>query len=145
MSLRTKYICTLAGLLLGAPAWAEQWFTVADPDPRSGGTLVEIDLETVHLRSPGGEGVIRVTFDVLQPHAAGFGFRSVVASAQFDCQRRGIALTSSAYYPLPQGKGARVGAESAGREAGMPPELLEKIPAPARLAILKAACPPAQN
>jgi hypothetical protein len=36
----------------------------------------------------------------------------------------------------------RLGADSSGREAGMPPGLLERIPATARQSILKAACAP---
>jgi hypothetical protein len=144
MEMRTKFFCILAALLLGATARAEQWFTVAGPDAR-GGALVEIDLETVRIRSQGGEGVIRVTFDVLQPHSAGYGYRSLIATAQFDCQRRAISLASSAYFALPDGKGQRVGADSAGRDAGMPPDILERIPAPARQAILKAACATGPN
>ena len=142
--MRTKYLGILAALLLGATARAEQWFTVAGPESR-GGALVEIDLETVRIRSQGGEGVIRLTFDVPQPHTGGFGYRSFVATAQFDCQRRVISLTSSAYFALPAGKGQRVGADSSGREAGMPPDILEKIPMPAGQAILKAACATTPN
>ena len=143
--MRTKYLCILAGLALAAPVRAQQWFTVASPDAYAAAPIVEIDLETVRVRSQGGEGVIRVTFDVLQPHQAGFGYRSFVATAQFDCQRRSMQLTSSAYYPLPAGTGSRLGADSSGREAGMPRGLLERIPAAARQAILKAACSPATN
>ena len=138
--MRTKLICILAALLLGATVRAEQWFSVVGPDPRSGAALVEIDLETVRIRSQGGEGVIRLSFDTPQPHASGFSYRSFVATAQFDCQRRVIGLTSSAYFALPAGKGQRVGADSSGRETGMPPDLLDKIPTAARQAILKAAC-----
>lgn len=134
-----------AGLVLGAPAWAQQWFVVSGPEVRAGGTVVEVDLDTVRIRSHGGESVIRVTFDVLQPHSGGYAFRSVVATTQLDCVRRTIALTSAAYYALPAGQGPRVGADSSGRDAGMPPELLEKIPAAARQAILKATCSPSHN
>jgi hypothetical protein len=140
MEMRRKYFCILAGLLLSAPAWAEQWFTVVSPGAYEATTVVEIDLDTVRMRGASGEGVIRITLDVLQPHAAGFGFRSFVAMAQFDCQRRGMLLTSAAYYPLPAGAGPRLGADSAAREGGMPPGLLERIPASARQAILRAAC-----
>lgn len=126
--------------MLGTPAWAQQWFAVSGPDARAGGTVVEVDLETVRVRSHGGDSVIRVTFDVLQPHPGGYAFRSFVATVQLDCARRTIALTSAAYYALPAGPGPRVGTDSSGRQAGMPPELLEKIPAAARQAILKASC-----
>ena len=140
--MRTKYLCLLAGLAIGAPVWAQQWFDVGGPSAFAGTAAVQIDLDTVRVRSQGGEGVIRVTFDVLHAHAAGFGYRSFVATAQFDCQRRSMQLTSAAYYPLPAGGGIRLGADSSGREAGMPPGLLERIPAAARQAILKAACSP---
>lgn len=140
--MRTKYLCLLAGLAIGAPAQAQHWFDVGSPSGYAGATTVEIDLDTVRVRSQGGEGVIRVTFDVLQPHGAGFGYRSFVATAQFDCQRRSMQLTSAAYYPLPAGSGGRLGADSSGRASGMPPGLLERIPAAARQAILKAACSP---
>jgi hypothetical protein len=144
MEMRRTFFGILAGLTLGAPAWSEQWFTVSGPAVQ-GGTVVEIDLETVRLRSHGGDGVIRVTYDVLQPHGNGFGYRSFVATTQLDCVRRTIVLTSAAYYALPNGQGQRVGTDSSGRDAGMPPGLLEKIPAAARQAILKATCTPTQN
>lgn len=145
MEVRRKFFGIVAGLMLGAPAWAQQWFVVSGPEVQAGGTVVEVDLETVRIRSHGGESVIRVTFDVPQPHAGGYAFRSFVATAQLDCVRRTIALTSAAYYAQPAGEGQRVGADSSGRESGMPPELLEKIPAAARQAILKATCSPAHN
>jgi hypothetical protein len=140
MAMRKKFLCIVAALLPGATGFAQQWFSVVGPDSRHGTALVEIDLETVRIRSQGGDGVIRLSFDAPQPHASGFGYRSLVATAQFDCQRRMISLTSSAYFALPGGKGQRLGADSSGRETGMPPDLLEKIPAAARQAILKAAC-----
>ena len=145
--MRRKVFGILDGLLLGAPACAQQRFTVSGPSAGAGAgeTLVEIDLETLRIRSPGGEGVIRVTFDVMQAHAAGYAFRSFVATTQLDCVRRTIVLTSAAYYALPAAQGQRVGADSSGRAAGMPPELLEKIPAAARQALLKATCTPTQN
>ena len=146
-TMRTKVFGILAGLLLGAPALAQQWFTVSGPGAGAGAgeTVVEIDLETVRIRSHGGEGVIRVTFDSLQPHGGGYAFRSFVASTQLDCVRRTIVLTSAAYYALPAGEGQRVGTDSSGREAGMPPGLLDKIPAAARQALLRATCTPSQN
>jgi hypothetical protein len=144
MEMRRKFIGILAGLTLGAAAWAEQWFAVSGPAPQ-GGTVVEIDLETVRIRSQGGDGVIRVTFEVLQPHGSGIGYRSFVATSQLDCVRRTIVPTSAAYYALPQGQGQRVATDSSGRDAGMPPGLIEKIPAAARQAILKATCTPTPN
>jgi len=143
--MRRKCFCILAGLVLGGPVWAGQWFAVTRPDARSGGTLVEIDLDTVRIRNQGGEGVIRVSFEVFQPHSAGFGYRSFVATAQFDCQRRTVSLTSAAYYALPSGAGMRMGTDSSGRDAGMPPGLLDRIPAAARQALLKATCTPTHN
>lgn len=148
MEMRRKWLCIAAGLMLAGPASAQQWFAVSGPavqgaaDARS---IVEIDLETVRIRSHGGEGVIRVTFDVLQPHGSGFGYRSFVATTQLDCTKRSIVLTSAAYFALASGQGERLGADSSGRAAGMPPELLEKIPVPARNAILRATCTPTQN
>jgi hypothetical protein len=143
MEMRRKFFGILAGLMLGAPVGAQQWFAVSGAG--AAGTLVEVDLETVRIRSQGGEGVIRVSFDTPQPHSGGFGYRSFVATTQLDCRRRSITLTSAAYYPQPGGQGQRVGADSSGRESGMPPELLGKIPAAARQAILKATCTPSQN
>ena len=145
MEMRRKFFAIVAGLVLGAPACAQQWFAVSGPSGRAGGAVVEIDLDTVRIRSHGGEGVIRVTFEVLQAHGGGFGYRSFVASALLDCTTQGITLTSAAYYALPEAQGQRVGTDSSGREAGMPPELLEKIPVAARQAILRATCKPAQN
>ncbi|MDB5872998.1 MAG: hypothetical protein JWQ07_2440 [Ramlibacter sp.] len=145
MKMRMKCLCVLAGLVLAASAGAEQWFSVGGSGSQTEGTVVEIDLDTVRIRNQGGEGAIRVTFEVLQPHSAGFGYRSFVATAHFDCKQRSISLTSSAYFPLPAGSGPRLGADSSGREAGMPPELLQKIPAAARQALLKASCAPSAN
>jgi len=141
----TKYLCILAGLALAAPVGAQQWFSVGGPSAYDGAPIVEVDLETVRIRPQGGEGVIRVTLDAPQPHSAGFAYRSFVATAQFDCQHRSMQLTSAAYYPLPAGGGTRLGADSSGRQTGMPPGLLEHVPAAARQAILKAACAPALN
>lgn len=145
MEMRSKLFGLFAGLTLAAPAWAQQWFAVSGPGVQAGGTVVEIDLETVRIRSHGGDSVIRVTLEVAQTHSAGFGYRSFVATAQLDCAKRSITLTSAAYYPLPAGRGQRVGADSSGRESGMPPDLLEEIPAAARQAILRATCTPTQN
>jgi len=130
----------LAGLLLGMPAFAQQWFTVSGPGAGAGEAVVEIDLDTVRIRNHGGEGVIRVSFDTMQSHGGGYEFRSFVATSQLDCVRRSMVLTSAAYYALPAAQGQRVGADSSGRETGMPPELLEKIPQAARQALLKATC-----
>lgn len=125
-------------LLHGRPAYAQQWFALTTGDRAA--TLVEVDLATVRLREVSGEAVIRVTHDVLQPHTAGFGYRSFVASAQIHCQRQDVQLMSAAYYALPSGQGLRVGADSAGRMRGMPERLLQAIPPRARQALLKAAC-----
>ena len=107
MEMHRKFLGLLAGLLLGVPAWAQQWFTVSGPGVRAGGTVVEVDLDTVRIRSHGGEAVIRVTFDVLQPHGGGYGYRSFVATTQLDCVQRSIMLTSAAYYVLPAGPAQR--------------------------------------
>jgi hypothetical protein len=138
--MHAKYFCLLAGLLLGHSATAEQWFTVVRPGSERLGVLVEVDLDSVHRRGTGGEAVIRATYDVLRPHGAGFGYRSFVATAQLDCQRRTLSLASAAYFALPSGQGLRVGADSSGRESGMPPGLLESLPAPSRQALLRATC-----
>jgi hypothetical protein len=140
-NMRRKVFGILAGLLLGAPACAQQWFSVSGPGAGPDDTVVEIDLDTVRIRQHGGEGVIRVTFDVMQAHgSAGFAYRSIVATTQLDCVRRTILLTSAAYYALPAAQGPRIGVDSSGREAGMPPDLLDKIPSPARQALLRATC-----
>jgi hypothetical protein len=136
-----RSICLLAGFVLSVAASAEQWFNVSNPDAAAqGSTLVEIDLETIRARDQGGEALIRVTHDTARTHSSGFAYRSLVATAQFDCQRRSIALMSAAYYSQPEGKGQRLGADSSGKEAGMPPGLLDSIPAQARQALLKAMC-----
>lgn len=145
MSMRRQYFCVLVGLSVAAPAAAEQWFAVSAADAQGRGTLVEVDLDTVRIRPQSGEAVIRATFDPPQRHRSGFDYRSFTATAQLDCQRRSINLTSAAYYASPSAGGARIGADSSGREAGMPPELIDQIPAPARQAILKASCTPTQN
>jgi hypothetical protein len=134
----------LTGLLLAAlalPALAEQWFALTSRDAVADQVLVEVDLHSLRLRGPAGEAVLRVTHPVLQPHVAGFGYRSFVATAQVDCARQGVGLVSAAYFALPFGQGHRLGADSSGREAGMPTRLLESIPTHARHALLKAACP----
>lgn len=139
--MRRKVFGILAGLLLGAPACAQQWFTVSGPGAGPDDTVVEIDLETVRIHHHGGEGVIRVTFDVMQAHGSGgFAFRSIIANTQLDCVRRSIVLTSAAYYALPAAQGPRIAVDSSGREAGMPPDLLDKIPSAARQSLLKATC-----
>jgi hypothetical protein len=140
MQKHNQHLCLFAGLMLCVPAIAEQWFTVARPGADAASTWVEIDLDTVRERSQGGERVVRITFDMPQPHSGGFRYRSFVASAQFDCQRRRISLTSAAYYAQPAGKGARLGADSAAKDPGMPPALLDSIPAAARRSLLKATC-----
>jgi hypothetical protein len=102
--------------------------------------LVEVELESLRARGAGGEGVIRVSYDALQQHGAGFGYRSFVGTAHFDCQRRSISISSAAYYALPGAGGARVGTDSSGRQSGMPPGLVSSIPAATRQALLRATC-----
>lgn len=131
----------LAALLLAANVQAEQWFSLSGRDATPGATVVEVDLETVHLRDGAADAVIRVTHDVLHPHAAGFGYRSFVSTTSIDCVRRTITLVSAAYYAQPLGRGQRVGADSSGRIAGMSAQLGERLPMQARQALLKAACP----
>jgi hypothetical protein len=133
-----KPLWMLGGLLLAGPAVAQQWFAVANLDTAAG-AQVEVDLETVGPRAQ-GDTTIRVTFDGVQPHPGGFRFRSFVATSHFDCQKRTITLTSAAYFTLPQGGGQRVGTDSSGRDAGMPLDLAERIPATARQALLRATC-----
>lgn len=137
----TVLLLPLVLLLPGGTAHAQQWFALTSRDTAA--TLVEVDLGTVRLRDGSGEAVIRVTHDVLQPHTAGFGYRSFVATAQIDCRRQDVNLISAAYYALPAGEGLRVGADSAGRMRGMPARLLQAIPQRATQALLKAACPAA--
>jgi hypothetical protein len=133
------------GLLAGTHAWADQWFNVTGPSQEQERTVVEVDLDTVRMRGQNGEGAIRVTFDAPQLHAGGFGYRSFLANAQFDCQRRLVTLNGAAYYSLPSAQGQRLGVDSAGKSAGMPPNLLESIPTAARQALLKAACATTQT
>src|SRR5689334_10048803 len=108
-------------MALSAPACAEQWFDVSGADAS---TALAVDLDSIRAHDQNGEALVRVTHDVLHPHIAGFGYRSFVATAQFDCQRRSITLTSAAYYALPDGKGARLESDSATKEPGMPTALL---------------------
>lgn len=140
MGIHSKLLGFLAGTWLAASACAGQWFTVASPASNAAAPLVEIDVDTVRIHAGGGEGVIRVSFDEPQTHGSGFSYRSLVAIAYFDCTKRGISLGSAAYYQLPAGQGVRLGVDSAGRQAGMPPSLLESIPAAARQALVKASC-----
>jgi hypothetical protein len=142
MKAPTKYLCLLAvAWLTPQTVGANQWFSLAERDARPGTTMVEVDLDTVRLRGGSGEAVIRVTYPEPRSHTAGFSYRSFVATAQIECGRPSVSLMSAAYFAQAQGKGSRVGNDSTGREAGMPPRLLESIPASARQALLKAACP----
>jgi hypothetical protein len=140
MRARTNQVCLAAGLFLGSPAGAEQWFTFASPDLNASGTRVEVDLDSVRARGAGGEGVIRVTQQELQLHNTGFRYQSFVANALFDCQRRSITLTSATYFSEGAGMGSLLGANSLATQGGMPPALLDSIPVPARRALLKATC-----
>jgi len=135
----------LAGFVLSVSASAEQWFSVSIADAGSALSTVEIELETIRVRDQGGEALIRLTHGAARTHPGGFAYRSFVATAQFDCQRRSISLVSAAYFSQPEGKGTRVGADSSGKEAGMPPGLLDSVPAQARQALLKAMCATART
>ena len=145
MRAHSKRFCLFAGLLASGLACAQQWFAVAGPATESARTLVEVDLDSVGARGHVGEAIIRVTYDALHQHATGFGFRSFVATAQFDCQRRSISLISAAYFTLPAGGGRRVGADSSGRDAGMPESLLRSIPLATLQALLRATCATTQT
>ena len=140
MRKRAKCLCVAAGVMLGVPAGAEQWFTVASPGSDAAASRVEVDLDSIRARGQIGESIIRVTFDAPQPHSAGFGYRSFVASAQFDCQRRNISLSGAAYYAQPDGNGSPLGTDRPARGAGTPLALLDSIPAAARRALLRATC-----
>ena len=137
---RDRSCCLHAGLLASAAAWAQQWFAVVGPDAEPASIMVEVDLDSVHTRGHAGEAIIRASYELPQQHGTQFAFRSFVASAQFDCQRRSISLISAAYFELPHGEGLRVGTDSSGREAGMPESLLKTIPTSALQALLKATC-----
>jgi hypothetical protein len=140
-----KLACLLAALLLGRPCAAEQWFSVARPGGQAQGVAVEVDLDSVNHRGSGGEAVIRTSYGAPRAHAAGFSYRSFVGTAQFDCQQLSVSLASAAYFAQPAGQGQRLGADSAGREAGMPPGLLQSVPAPVRQALLRAICATARK
>lgn len=135
-----KYGALLAGWLIAVPCQAQNWFNVSRPASPQPGAMVEVDLDTVRAIEHGGEGIIRASFDAPRPHGTGFAYRSFVGTAQFDCRQRSITLTSAAYFLLPQAQGPRLGADSSGRDAGMPPDLVESLPLRAREALLRAAC-----
>lgn len=137
-----KFCSLLAALATAHPAWAQQWFSLSGRDTGPDATIVEVDLQTVRLQEGSGEAVIRVTYDLLQPHPAGFGYRSFIATASIDCPRRTVGLASAAYFAQPGAQGMRVGADSVGRDRGMPQRILESVPAHAKQALLRAACPP---
>ena len=145
MRAHRKSFFVFAGLLASSMAIAQQWFAIGGPNTEAAQPLVEVDLDSVHARDQVGEAIIRLTYDAIHQHASGFGFRSFVASAQFDCQRRSISLISAAYFTLPRGGGTRVGADSSGHEAGMPESLVRSIPTPALQALLKATCATTQT
>ena len=56
-----------------------------------------------------------------------------------------ISLISAAYFSLPRGGGPRVGADSSGRQAGMPESLVRSLPTTALQALLKATCATTQT
>jgi hypothetical protein len=134
--------CFAAALSVGVGnAAASQWFPVSGPEIDSSVVpTVEIDLETLHLRGAVADGVIRVSLPDPKLHSAGFGYRSFVATAQFDCQRRLLTLSSAAYFADAEAVGTRLGSDSNAREGGMPDDLLDQIPASARKALLRASC-----
>ena len=136
--------CSLLVMATAAmPGFAQQWFTLSGRDTGPGTPLVEVDLQTLHLREGSGEAAIRVSYDGPQPHPAGFGYRSFIASATIDCARRGVGLASAAYFAQPGAHGTRVGADSSGRDRGMPASIADSVPAHAKQALLRAACPAA--
>lgn len=139
----------MSGLLVAAlacgPVLADNWFAVARPGNANVDTVVEVDLDTVRARGTLSEGVIRVSHKVPHTHRGGFVYQSFIATAQFDCARRTAALASAAYFSLQAGQGGRVGADSSGREEGMPPGLLESVPAATRQALLRATCATTQS
>lgn len=139
MHIGTRHTGAAAALLAAAACWPAQWFAVGGPD-QGGGTLVEVDVQTLASRPEGGEALIRVSYPTAQAHERGFTFRSFVGNAHFDCQRRRITITSAAYFRWPQGEGERLAAESAGTAAGVTEALLSSIPAPHRQALLRASC-----
>jgi hypothetical protein len=141
----TKSFCLLACVVASTAASGEQWFAVQSPGAESARTAVEVDLDSIRARGQVGETVIRITYESPQQHPSNFVFRSVVATAQFDCQRRTISLISGAYFAAPQGNGLRLGAESAGHASGMPELLLRSIPAPTLHALLRATCATTQT
>lgn len=122
------------------PVHASQWFELARRDSSPHATLVEVDLATVRLRDGSGEAVIRVSHELPQEHASGFAYRSFIATAQIECRKQIVDLVSAAYFAQPGGEGMRLGADSTGRQQGLPPRLLQTIPLHARRALLKAAC-----
>jgi hypothetical protein len=122
-------------------AWAEQWFRVGGPEMEAATpTIVEIDLDTLQTRGPGTDAVIRVSHPEPKTHNQGFGYRSFVATVQFDCRRQLVTLGSAAYFSEAAAQGSRVGADSTGKEGGMPPRLLESVPVAAWRALLRASC-----
>jgi hypothetical protein len=139
--MRSKLCSLLAMATLAMPGFAQQWFSLSGRDTGPAATQVEVDLQTVLLREGSGEAVLRVTYEVLQPHPAGFGYRSFIATANIDCLRRTVGLASAAYFALPGAQGMRVGTDSSGRDRGMPSPIADSVPAPAKQALLRAACP----
>lgn len=144
MAISFRCFAILAALLAGGPVLADQWFPLDAPGASSNSPQVEIDLDTVRAQG-GGESVIRVTYDVLQPQRGGSGYRSFVGVVQFDCLRRDITLTSAVFYALPAGAGERLGRVGAETPQGVPPHVFQSIPASTRQVLLKAACPPLLN
>jgi len=137
----------LLPMLALASAWAfaqGSWFVLASDDPDRNQPMVEVNLDTVRLRATQGEGVIRVTYDVLHAHTGGYGYRSAVAGVQVDCATRSVSYGVATYYVLPRGEGQRMGSDSYLRDNGMP-GLLETVSPAARQALLKAICAGASN
>ncbi|MDB5944478.1 MAG: hypothetical protein JWQ13_4044 [Ramlibacter sp.] len=123
------------------PAHAEQWFRLEGPELEAANVAtVEIDLDALHPRNPGADAVIRVSLQEPKLHPGGFNYRSFIATALFDCQRRAVSLTSAAYFSETAAAGVRLGSDSVARHGGMPDGLLDSIPASARRALLRASC-----
>ena len=140
MRSHTRHFCFIAGLLVSGMACSEQWFTLDAPASEPSRTSVEVDLDSLRDQGHVGEVVIRVSYEEAQQHDTGFPYRSFVATARFDCQRRNVNLLSADYFSLPGANGSRAGANSSGEESGTPDHLLDGIPPATRRALLKAAC-----
>jgi hypothetical protein len=135
-----KFLCLWSALALTPAAFGAQWFALSARDSGDRATVMEVDLQSVRVRDGSGDADLRVSYDVIQTHPGGFGYRSFIATANIDCARRTLAMTSAAYFALPAGQGVRVGADSSARGGGMPEKIAQSVPLYARQALLRAAC-----